>query len=795
MSSSHNNLLNTFNQINSNSSGTSSETNHENMLPKIAKRFNIIVFFMILVFFILSILALFKPSVFTTTNGLTMTEEMIAVNITLIVSFILIVSGLLIFFLPSLSDVKKFIFQIQSTVFVVLYTIFTILFFSLMPSSIMNQYGVFITPVTMLISLILFFFGFQHNYTQDFNVNYERIKSVILFLCFIFTLFTYYSSNTGGFVQYFFGSSLIITILLAFFAFLYVIIVLSIPSGGFPSGKQGPTNFLSKFTSFSVYGTISFIIYLIIIVCGIIYLKGGFNSSSTSSSNTNNNVSNPYYGKTPDYNNQQNYATNNQSNNLSNKLNTNFQGTVLDSMFNMPPSDNKSEIEISFSKVNSKNDYSFGIPLPSSYVENSSLNLATGIPLGGEQQTGNDSTSFNEGFTTGTSTDSTSLGNKSTLVIAIIFVLITCIIFGVSLIINLFPESVTVGISNNLSSYKRSLLVLFGVILSGLLISWIVYYSHHLTGQTSISSFVLNLLLVIVILILIYKTFVVQLPVGNSYKNGFFSLIINLFLYIPCLFSDLFEALVSIFTGQNYSNLASSVLLIIIAVFLLVAYFELPSLESKIALQGGQQIINKPVNLNVQTPLLSYKDLNGNTDAKYEYGISAWFFIDSMPPNTNPSYSKYTSILNYGNKPNISYNSSENKLKVTMEQISRTITPNSGSSTKKEYTDTTTQEIIYEKEGIMLQKWNNIIINYSGGTLDVFLNNELMKSVNGIVPYMKLDSLTCGSENGLMGGICNVIYFKSPITTPQMYYLYNMVKDKTPPIANNSNKTIISVSK
>ena len=169
----------------------------------------------------------------------------------------------------------------------------------------MNQYGIFITPATMLISLILFFFGFQHNYTNDFNVNYERIKSVILFLCFIFTLFTYYSSNTGGFVQYFFGSSLIITILLAFFSFLYVIIVLSIPSGAFPSGRQGPTNFLSKFTSFSVYGTISFIIYLIIIVCGIIYLKGGFNS--TNSSNTSNNVSNPYYGKTPDFNNQQNY--------------------------------------------------------------------------------------------------------------------------------------------------------------------------------------------------------------------------------------------------------------------------------------------------------------------------------------------------------------------------------------------------------------------------------------------------------------------------------------------------------
>jgi len=790
MSSSHNNLLNTFNQINNHSSGTSDQTNHENMLPKIAKRFNIIVFFMILVFFILSILALFKPSVFTSANGMTMTEEMIAVNISLIVTFILIVSGLLVFFLPSLSDVKKFIIQIRSTVFVVLFTIFTILFFSLMPSSIMNQYGIFITPATMLISLILFFFGIQHNYTHDFNVNYERIKSVILFLCFIFTLFTYYSSNTGGFVQYFFGSSLIITILLAFFSFLYVIIVLSIPSGGFPSGKQGPANFLSKFTSFSVYGTISFIIYLIIIVCGIIYLKGGFNSSASSSNNTNSNVNNPYYGKTPDYNNEVNNTTN-QANNYSNTLNTNFQGTVLDSMFDMPPSDNKSEIEFSFSKVNSKNNFSFGIPLPSSYVENSSLNIASGIPLEG---TDNGSTSFNEGFTSGGSMDSNEY-KPNTLAIAIIFVLITSIIFGVSLIINLFPESGTVGLSNNLSTYKRSLLILFGVILSGLLISWIVYYSQHLTGQSSITSFVLNLFLVIVILILIYKTFVVQLPVGNSYKNGFFSLIINLFLYIPCLFSDLFEAFVSIFTGQNYSNLASSVLLIIIAVLLLVAYFELPSLESKISLQGGKQIINKPVNLNLQTPLLTYEDLNGNTDPKYEYGISAWFFIDSMPPNTNPSYSKYTSILNYGNKPNISYNSSENKLKVTMEQISRTITPNSGSNTKKDYTDTTTQEIIYEKEGILLQKWNNIIINYSDGTLDVFLNNELMKSVNGIVPYMKMDSLMCGSENGLMGGICNVIYFTNPITTTQMYYLYNMVKDKTPPIANNSNKTIISVSK
>ena len=92
---------------------------------------------------------------------------------------------------------------------------------------------------------------------------------------------------------------------------------------------------------------------------------------------------------------------------------------------------------------------------------------------------------------------------------------------------------------------------------------------------------------------------------------------------------------------------------------------------------------------------------------------------------------------------------------------------------------------------MLLQKWNNIIVNYNGGTLDIFLNGELVKSSIEVVPYYTFDSLTIGENNGIKGGICNVIYFRHPLTSQNIYYIYNTIKDKDIPTLNDSNKTIM----
>jgi hypothetical protein len=72
----------------------------------------------------------------------------------------------------------------------------------------------------------------------------------------------------------------------------------------------------------------------------------------------------------------------------------------------------------------------------------------------------------------------------------------------------------------------RALLILFGFVISALIIAWIVYNIQNLSGDSSIISFILNILIVIIVLALIYKTINVELPKGNAQKNYFFETIL-----------------------------------------------------------------------------------------------------------------------------------------------------------------------------------------------------------------------------------------------------------------------------
>lgn len=181
----------------------------------------------------------------------------------------------------------------------------------------------------------------------------------------------------------------------------------------------------------------------------------------------------------------------------------------------------------------------------------------------------------------------------------------------------------------------------------------------------------------------------------------------------------------------------------------------------------GKVLLREPVYLNNKKNVGGFQDFNIDKidmEYNYNYSISSWFFIRANAPNFKKAYNKYSIVLNYGDKPKIMYNPKLNKIKIIM---------NNGLNKKP---------IQYIIDGPPLQKWNNIVINYDGGHLDIFMNSKLVRSFPSVVPYMSFDQLDIGENNGLGGGICNVVYFPSSISRERIITNYNLLKNNNPPI-------------
>jgi len=635
-------------------------TSNENVLSKI-KMPNVFYIGVALVIFLVIclIFTYFKLNIFGKKSN---SQNEIVANVFIIFFFSLIIFLLCIGFLPNIKDIRKLFEQISSVSYAILYTIGLIIFFGFMSSTIVNDYAFIILPILLVLGIYLFYKAGTHSYVDDFNINYERIKTLLIFFCLIVTFIIFYNEDPGGYISKYFGYIFLLSIVISVFTFLYLIIVLTLPDK-YVDKSEKSKNFLSNFSSFSTYGSIGLLGFIIMVIIMILT-----------------------------YNNK-------------------------------------------------------------------------------------------DGF----------FDNKSLAIVFIILSVIIFVLWSILVSVNTFPEFVDNTIAKDgLSLFKRSLLILFGIVVSGLIIGWIALTIQDYAGQSSWISLFLNIAIVVLILGLIYKTINVDLPVGNNKKNAFINLITSILFYIPCIFSGIFDSAGKLLAG-NYGGEAGSLLMLLITIVLIIVYFNMQSVFNIINIQGGQQLVNKPVNTNNSYALGTYADLNGSEQFDYQYGISFWVFVHAAGPNMNAHYGKYTSLLNFGGKPNVLYNGGTNTLLVTIEVAEDT--PPDGNSKNKLYKLTDLDEngnrILYKNSDFLLQKWNNIIINYNGGILDIFLNGELVKSNIGVVPYYKLDNLTIGENEGIEGGICNVVYFRKPLTSSNVYYLYNMVKNTTPPVFNKSNKTIL----
>lgn len=279
-------------------------------------------------------------------------------------------------------------------------------------------------------------------------------------------------------------------------------------------------------------------------------------------------------------------------------------------------------------------------------------------------------------------------------------------------------------------------------------------------------STIITVLVVFLFIALVLKMFYKKPIVSVSKDTSTTGLIRNILFYIPCIMNDVVD-----WAKHEYDiTTSSSVIILCVMLFLIGMNFLLPYITSFLYDIDGTQLVSKPIYTNVFTSLGSYEDLSGvitdkeTTKYNYRYSLSFWFYVNPQPPSTNGNYNKYTSIFNYGNKPNILYKADENKIMIKMKQ------------------GHTKERKIFVEESLPLQKWNHFVINYSGGTLDVFLNNKLVGAKIETIPYMTHDEISSGEVNGIYGGLCNVKYIKQPLMKHEIEKLYNSFNGKNPPI-------------
>lgn len=173
------------------------------------------------------------------------------------------------------------------------------------------------------------------------------------------------------------------------------------------------------------------------------------------------------------------------------------------------------------------------------------------------------------------------------------------------------------------------------------------------------------------------------------------------------------------------------------------------------------------LNQEISSLVKYINSMSGLHDYNYHYGISFWVYFDPQLLQISNT-SQIGLIMNYSNNPKIYYDYDQSELVVKVTQYDDV-------SKKVE------KKKVYKSKSILFQKWNNFIVNYYYGTIDIFVNNNLVFTQKGIAPYMEEsdNALIFGSKEEplINSGICNIQYNNYPYTLSEIGNMYKNNKN------------------
>ena len=285
------------------------------------------------------------------------------------------------------------------------------------------------------------------------------------------------------------------------------------------------------------------------------------------------------------------------------------------------------------------------------------------------------------------------------------------------------------------------------------------YYFQNAWSNIKRFALEYGLLMIVIISIVFIMSNITDLMVTSNIMKT----IINIFLYgggfflIYTLYNFLTNGGVNSTLGNNiFKNVSGNIynfikslksksgLLVLIEIVLITLYFIVPHIMSKISNNGAIILLgNEPMYLNKEHSIGTYENLHNNNNDKhiYNYTISCCFYINPQYSTIQKSGNNFINIINYGNKPIVQYDNKTNSLFI------------------KSINNDSNENIILKKWDVPLQKWNNLVVQYNNGLIDIFMNGDIIVSKKNQIPFMKYDKVVIGDNNGLEGGIKNVKYY------------------------------------
>ena len=230
--------------------------------------------------------------------------------------------------------------------------------------------------------------------------------------------------------------------------------------------------------------------------------------------------------------------------------------------------------------------------------------------------------------------------------------------------------------------------------------------------------------------------------------------------FLPCLFINFAS-----WIKQEYLKTSKNILILLGIEALLLAFkFLIPfiySLFKKIFSPKENILLVDPVPLDKVHNLglfLTKEDVKLSNNPKidtsekffnYNYAISFSLWIFPQSKSVSDAYNKSTNLINISDIVKVVHNNNN------IEFWASTTVPGENPNRLVK---------LYEFKEIKYQKWNSIIINYEGGSLDIFINKTLKSSTPNITPLKSNNNAVVGDMNGVNGGIKNVSYYQKSLS-------------------------------